>query len=180
MTRRDFIRSVAYLGGLAFGPFSYAFLPERINAREGARWLNLYSLNTGERLKVAYWMDGNYINSSLEEINYILRDYRSGQIAPIDTRLLDLLYLITQLSGKEEIIVISGYRSPSTNAYLHRKKKGVAQNSYHTLGRAIDIRIEGMPLQALRDLAIGLRAGGVGYYPSSGFVHLDTGPFRCW
>ena len=113
MTRRDFIRSVAYLGGLAFGSFSYAFLPERINAREGARWLNLYSLNTGERLKVAYWMDGNYINSSLEEINYILRDYRSGQIAPIDTRLLDLLYLITQLSGKEEIIVCLLYTSPS-------------------------------------------------------------------
>ncbi|MFN3471059.1 MAG: DUF882 domain-containing protein, partial [Aquificaceae bacterium] len=127
------MRHVAYLGGLAFVPFSYAFMSERINTREGARWLNLYSLNTGERLRVAYWVDGSYIDSSLKEINYLLRDYRSGEIAPIDIKLLDLLYLITRLSEKEEIIVICGYRSPYTNAYLHRKKGGVAKNSYHTL-----------------------------------------------
>ncbi len=121
-----------------------------------------------------------YIESSLKDINYFLRDYRSGEITNMDVNLLDLLHLITKLSGKEEIIVISGYRSPTTNYYLHKTKKGVAKDSYHTLGRAIDIRIEGMSLEALRDLALTLRAGGVGYYPRSGFVHLDTGPFRYW
>ncbi|MFN3598210.1 MAG: DUF882 domain-containing protein [Aquificaceae bacterium] len=176
MTRRELLKCLGYMGfSLLASPTSYAFL-----LRENIRYLNMYSLNTGERLKTLYWMDGNYIESSLKDINHFLRDYRSGEITNMDVNLLDLLYLITKLSGKEEIIVISGYRSPTINYYLHKTKKGVAKDSYHTLGRAIDIRIEGMSLGALRDLALALRAGGVGYYPKSGFVHLDTGPFRYW
>ncbi|MFN3870397.1 MAG: YcbK family protein [Aquificaceae bacterium] len=174
MTRRKLLKYLGYMGFSLFAsPLSYAF-------RENIRYLNMYSLNTGERIKTLYWMEGNYIESSLAEINHFLRDYRSGEIANIDVNLLDLLYIITRLSGKEEIVVISGYRSPKTNDYLYKTKKGVAKDSYHTLGKAIDIRIEGMSLKALRDLALGLKAGGVGYYPRSGFVHLDTGPFRYW
>jgi len=181
MTRRELLRSMGYIGCMLLtGSFSYALVSGIRGLSEGARSLNLYSVNTGESLKVAYWVDGEYIDSSLKEINWLLRDYRSGEVAPVDLKLLDLLFLITRLSNRERIEVISGYRSPSTNAYLHRTKRGVAKDSYHTRGRAVDIRLEGMSLSSLRDLAINLRAGGVGYYPRSGFVHLDTGPFRCW
>lgn len=180
MTRRDFFKSLGYMGVLLFtGGISYS-LADTHGLLSGARTLYLYSINTGESLRTVYWIDGVYIGSALEEVYWLLRDYRSGDVAPIDLRLLDLLYVITKLSGKERIDVISGYRSPATNEYLRRTKKGVAKDSYHTHGKAIDIRIEGMSLEALRDLAISLRAGGVGYYPRSGFVHLDTGPVRYW
>lgn len=176
MTRRELLKYLGYMGSLMLtSSFSYASLQE-----QSIRRLNLYSLNTGDRLRIVYWADGVYLNSSLEEINYLLRDYRSGQVAPIDIKLLDLLHLITKLSGKEDIVVISGYRSPSTNNYLHKTKKGVAKDSYHTLGRAVDVRIEGISLEVLKDIALSLGAGGVGFYPKSGFVHLDTGPRRYW
>ncbi|WPM31931.1 YcbK family protein [Hydrogenobacter sp. T-2] len=181
MTRRELLKSMGYIGCLLMtGSLSYASVFEIKGISEGARYLDLYSLNTGESLRSAYWIDGEYIESSLREINWLLRDYRSGEVAQIDVGLLDLLYLITKLSERERVEVISGYRSPSTNAYLSRVRKGVARDSYHTRGKAIDIRLQGMNLSRLRDLAISLRAGGVGYYPRSGFVHLDTGPFRYW
>lgn len=176
MTRREFLKSLGCMGlVLTGGSLSFG-----LDMKVGARVLNLYALNTGESLRTVYWMDGMYLESALREINYLLRDHRSGEVFPIDTELLDLLYVITQLSEKDRIVVISGYRSPATNEYLYRRKRGVARESYHTLGKAVDIRIEGMPLQTLRDIAISLRAGGVGYYPRSGFVHLDTGNFRYW
>ncbi|MCS7307721.1 MAG: YcbK family protein [Aquificaceae bacterium] len=181
MTRRDLIKSLGFIGFTLMGSsLSFGSLLNSISFREGARSLNLYALNTGESIKTVYWIDGVYIQGALKEIDYLLRDHRSGQVTQIDTNLLDLLYLITSLSEKERIVVISGYRAPSTNEYLRKRKRGIARESYHTLGKAVDIRIEGMPLTALRDLAIGLRAGGVGYYPKSGFVHLDTGTFRYW
>ncbi|MEN3029102.1 MAG: DUF882 domain-containing protein [Aquificaceae bacterium] len=181
MTRRELLKSLGYAGFMLMGcSLSYAHLLSSDGIREGARKLNLYSLNTGESIRTVYWMDGVYIEGALREINHLLRDHRSGEVTSMDLKLLDLLYLITRLSEKERIVVISGYRSPGTNAYLHKKKRGVARESYHTLGKAVDIRIEGMSLQALRELALNLRAGGVGYYPKSGFVHLDTGAFRHW
>ncbi len=181
MTRRELLRSMGYIGGfLLTGSISYASVFRIGGLSEGARYLNLYSINTGESLKVAYWIDGEYIEGSIREINWLLRDYRSGEIAQIDIKLLDLLYLIAKISEGKRIEVISGYRSPATNAYLRRIKRGVAKDSYHTHGKAVDIRLEGMSLSQLRDLALSLRAGGVGYYPRSGFVHLDTGPFRYW
>ncbi|RMH81023.1 MAG: DUF882 domain-containing protein [Acidobacteria bacterium] len=178
MTRRSFIRTFGLLTLL--GKASLLRGSELFGLSKGARILKLYSVNTGESLKIAYWVDGEYLHSSLREINYLLRDYRSGDVHPIDLRLLDMLYLITRLAEKDNIYVISGYRSTETNYYLHKTKGGVAKNSYHTLGRAIDIRIADMEIKSLRDLAISLRFGGVGYYPKSGFVHLDTGPFRYW
>ncbi|MCS7171298.1 MAG: DUF882 domain-containing protein [Aquificaceae bacterium] len=181
MTRREMIKSMGCIGLILMSaPLSYASLTGFVNFKTEARYLNLYSLNTGESLKTVYWMDGTYMDSALTEINHLLRDYRSGQVASIDVGLLDLLYVITRLSEKDRIVVISGYRSPETNAHLHRKRRGVAKESYHTLGKAVDIRIEGMSLKTLRDLALSLKAGGVGYYPRSGFVHLDTGAFRYW
>ncbi|MCS7196672.1 MAG: DUF882 domain-containing protein [Aquificaceae bacterium] len=181
MTRRELLKSLGYVGFVLMGSsFSYAHLLSSGGIREGARMLNLYALNTGESLRMVYWMDGVYIEGALREINHLLRDHRSGEVTHIDLKLLDLLYLITRLSERERIVVISGYRSPETNAYLHRKKRGVAKESYHSLGKAVDVRIEGMSLQSLRDIALSLRAGGVGYYPRSGFVHLDTGAFRYW
>ncbi|MCS7262914.1 MAG: DUF882 domain-containing protein [Aquificaceae bacterium] len=181
MTRRGLLKSLGCLGlVLAGSSLSYGSLFVSEGLMEGARSLNLYALNTGESLRVVYWMEGTYLDSSLREIYHLLRDHRNGQVHPIDVRLLDLLYMITKLSGHNRIVVISGYRSTRSNEYLYRKGRGVARESYHTKGMAVDIRVEGLPLQTLRDLALSLRAGGVGYYPSSGFVHLDTGEFRHW
>lgn len=181
MTRRELLKSLGYAGLLLIeNPLSYASLLTSEDLRGGARYLNLYALNTGESLRTVYWMEGEYLKSSLREIDYLLRDHRNGQVHPIDVKLLDLLYVITKLSGRDRIVVISGYRSPETNERLHRRGRGVARESYHTKGMAVDIKVEGMSLHTLRDIALSLRAGGVGYYPRSGFVHLDTGEFRYW
>ncbi len=180
MNRRDFIRLSGILGGLLMsGKASLSKLLD-LSRDLNFRYLHMYSINTGEYLKVVYYMDGQYLQDSLESINHFLRDYRNGKVHPIDQELCDQVFLITRLAERELVEVICGYRSPETNEYLHRRKKGVAKESYHTLGKAIDIRIKGMELKDLRDLALSLRLGGVGYYPRSNFVHIDTGPFRHW
>ncbi len=181
MTRRDVIKGGGLLGLLFFSnplAFATSFLQEEF--KRGFRYLDLYAVNTGERERIAYWIDGEYLKDALDRINYLLRDYRSGDVASIDPNLLDLVYITTRLCEKDKVLVISGYRSFVTNYIMHQRKKGVAEHSYHTKGKAVDIRIEGVPLKTLRDVAVALRAGGVGYYPKSGFVHMDTGPVRHW
>ncbi len=176
MTRRSFLEKLT-LG--VCGSLIPGWLWASIN-RSQERILHLYSINTGESLKVVYWMEGQYLESSLREVFHLLRDYRSGEVHPIDVHLLDLLYVMRTLLEKEEPIhVISGYRSPQTNEALRYMKRGVAKDSYHTRGMAVDVSVPGVPLRVLRNLAISLRMGGVGYYPGR-FVHLDTGPFRTW
>jgi uncharacterized protein YcbK (DUF882 family) len=114
-------------------------------------------------------------------VNRFLRDFRSGEIHPIDPRLLDILYQLQILADRAATYeVISGYRSPQTNAALHRVSAGVAEHSLHMEGRAIDVRMTGFPTRRLRDLAMSLGVGGVGYYARSDFVHLDTGRVRSW
>lgn len=180
MNRREFLKLSGILGGFALsGSASFSKLLE-LGKELNIRYLNMYSINTGEHLKVVYYMDGQYLQDSLESINHFLRDYRSGEVYPIDTRLLDHLYLITRLAERDFVEVICGYRSPAINEYLRKTKKGVAKDSYHTVGKAIDIRIKGIELKDLRNIALSLRFGGVGYYPRSNFVHIDIGPFRYW
>lgn len=142
----------------------------------------LENVHTGDKLKLAYFEQGRYVEDALQEINYLFRDYHTGDVHPIDPALLDQLYDLKQHLGvtARPVHVISGYRSPLTNANLRRQSDGVAKHSLHMEGRAIDIRIEGLSSKHIRNTAIAMRRGGVGYYPDANFVHLDTGEIRTW
>ena len=143
--------------------------------------LSFENIHTGEKMKTIYWQQGMYLPEALTDINHILRDYRTGEVKEIDTDLLDLLFALhRKLDSKVPFDVISGYRSPATNALLHRRSNGVATHSLHMYGKAIDIRLPGYELNTLRRAARDLRRGGVGYYPASDFVHVDVGRVRYW
>lgn len=143
--------------------------------------LSFLNLHTGERTRTTYWANGRYIPEGMRAINHVLRDHRTGDLYAIDTDLFDILHLLQhKLGTKQEFHVISAYRSPATNAQLATQSGGVAKNSLHTHGKAIDIRLPSRRLSDLRAAAMSLQVGGVGYYPSSNFVHLDTGNFRFW
>ena len=145
------------------------------------RRLSFENLHTGERLDAVYWVNGVYQPGALKAINVLLRDFRNGEVYPIDRKLLDLLVrLQARLHSTAPIQVISGYRSPETNAMLAAYSDGVAAGSLHMEGMAIDIRIPGRSLRQVHKVALAMDAGGVGYYPHSDFVHVDTGRVRRW
>ena len=145
------------------------------------RTLSFVHLHTGERLDATYWADGAYVPDELTAVDRLLRDFRSGDVKPIDLRLLDRLHgLRRAMRSSAPFEVVSGYRSPTTNAALRRNSRAVAKNSYHTRGMAIDVRLPGRGVTQLRHAALRQRAGGVGYYPDSSFIHLDVGPLRRW
>jgi len=148
-----------------------------------SRTVALDNIHTGERLAVEYWANGGYLTDALAEVDRILRDFRSGEIHPIAPQLIDLLTVLgARLETREPFHVISGYRSPATNAMLRgeREHSGVASKSLHMQGMAIDIAVPGRSLVSLRDAALSQRGGGVGFYPQSGFVHVDVGRVRTW
>jgi uncharacterized protein YcbK (DUF882 family) len=146
-----------------------------------ARTLDFVHTHTGEHLSVEYFGGGAYVPDALTTVNHFLRDFRTGDIHPIDPNLLDLLHHLTQLTGSvRPFQVISGYRSPVTNEMLRHRSEGVASGSLHMQGQAIDIRLADVALGSLRDAALATRRGGVGYYPASDFVHVDTGRVRTW
>ncbi len=148
---------------------------------ERERSLSFYNLYTGESLSSVYWHDGKYLSDAMAEISFILRDIRTGKVKPIDRNLLDLLANVqSELECNEPFHIISGYRTPKSNALLGKKKKGVAKNSLHMYGKAIDVRVPGYSLKNLRLAAMNLKRGGVGYYPKSRFVHMDVGQVRYW
>jgi len=145
------------------------------------RELSFFHTHTGEELSIVYHDGGNHLSPALHKINQFLSDFRTGDSHPIDPRLLDALYLLQQKTGVEDRFeVISGYRSPKTNAKLRNKSNGVAKRSLHMQGKAIDIRLKGINTKKLRDTAIALKVGGVGYYRRSDFIHIDTGRVRHW
>jgi uncharacterized protein YcbK (DUF882 family) len=132
-------------------------------------------------LKTVYWADGQYVSDSLADVNRLMRDHRSGEIYEIDRRLLDLLCeLHLRMDSSVHFELISGFRSPATNAALRSKSQGVAENSLHTRGMAADIRLPKAKLASLRNTALAMKAGGVGYYPASQFIHVDVGRIRTW
>lgn len=179
ITRRKFIRlaGVAMFAPMAPGSLSAASPPTTTGERE----LSLQNPNTRESLRTVYWADGAYLPDALSEIDYLLRDYRTDDIISIDANLLDILHLIEKKLQKPcTFQVISGYRSPKTNAMLRRRNRAVAAKSYHTLGKAVDIRVPGFRNAFLHRTAVSLKRGGVGHYPKPGFVHVDVGPVRCW
>lgn len=145
------------------------------------RRLAFKNLHTGESLQATFWEDGRYIPDELAAVNHMLRDHRSGEVYPIDPGLLDTLCRLQQsVAVGGAYHVISGYRSPATNEQLRAKSGGVARRSLHMQGKAIDIRLPGCRLSDLRDAALALKAGGVGYYAKSDFIHLDIGRIRRW
>jgi uncharacterized protein YcbK (DUF882 family) len=165
-----------------------ALLPGRAHASATAarreRALSFFNTHTGERLRTVYCCDGVYQPEALAQINHILRDFRHNEVKPIEPQLLDLLHeLGGTLETDQPFHIISGYRSPATNAFLRDRggsHTGVASQSLHMVGKAIDIRVPGVKLDQLRAAARSLKLGGVGYYPSSNFVHVDTGRVRYW
>ena len=175
-TRRSFIRAGT---GLAAG---LLLLPlQSLANSQQERKLSFHNTHTGENTSAVYWAEGNYLTAGKREIDEILRDHRTDEIHPIDTDLLDLLYLLkAEVQGKRAFEIISGYRSPATNAELRKNSAGVAKRSYHMQGKAIDIRLPGCDLKNLHTAAMAMRAGGVGYYPRSKFIHVDVGPYRSW
>ncbi len=145
------------------------------------RSLRLLHLHTGERLEAEYFSGGEYLADALRSIDHVLRDFRTGEIHPIQPALLDLLHRLAGLTATSRPFeVISGFRSPATNQMLRQRSEGVAARSLHMLGQAIDIRLGDVPLVQLHRTAIATRGGGVGYYPESNFVHVDTGRIRTW
>ena len=179
LSRRGFLRfSLGVGAGLVAVP---ALARVALPPATGERVLSFYNTHTGEHTRATYWADGEYVASELATLDQLLRDFRSGEVAAMDRRLFDILYDLQQLTAASGTFqVISGYRSPATNAQLRRHSDGVAQNSLHTRGQAIDIRLAGVELRDLHRAALSLRAGGVGYYADSGFIHVDTGRVRAW
>lgn len=176
-SRRRFLFSAA----AALGSLSGA--PTLANAARTSseRRLSFENLHTGERVDCLYWAKQAYSSLGLEEVAWVLRDHRTSDLRPIDPQLLDLLYVLRNtLATPKPFQVISGYRSPATNRMLASTSGGVARESLHTRGMAIDIRVPGIALTQLRDVAMSLRGGGVGYYPRSNFVHVDVGRVRSW
>lgn len=175
--RRSFLKSSVALASA----ISLPALAKNAQAAPGERTLRLYNTHTGETVRSVFWAEGQFIPDALQDINKVLRDHRNNKIAPIDPQLLVLLNEVSAKFGDNQLVhVISGYRSPESNAMLHAHSSGVAKRSMHMDGKAIDIRLPGKDLAQLRKAAMSMRAGGVGYYPSSQFVHMDTGRVRYW
>ena len=174
--RRAVLRlGIAGLAGLVSSPALAAL------GTPPARTLSLHNLHTGETIRTTFWADGAFQPAALRDIDFVLRDFRTGDVTEIDRELLVVLHDLARLTDtKTPFEVISGYRSPKTNAALANSSTGVAKKSLHMQGMAIDVRLPGLRLRHLRDAAKELKAGGVGYYPKSNFVHLDTGRVRYW
>ncbi len=145
------------------------------------RRISMYSGRTGESLNTVYWIDGKYIKEALKEVNYFMRDWRTGTSIDIDTRTLDIMAAsLSLMDTSEPYLMLSGYRSPKTNAMLRRNSRGVAKNSLHMKGQAADLRLKSRSVTQMAQAARAVSAGGVGKYRGSNFVHMDSGPVRTW
>jgi uncharacterized protein YcbK (DUF882 family) len=169
---------------MGLGAAATLLVPTPVDAavrRMPERSLHLYNTHTGETLKTVYWAEGQYQGKTIAQISRFLRDHRNGAIHAIDPRLLDLMASVQRKVGsKGAIHIISGYRSPASNAILASYSDGVATHSLHTEGKAVDIRLPGHSVRHVGKAAKILKVGGVGIYPESDFVHIDTGRVRTW
>ena len=179
LSRRNFIKLLVCSGILSYSSkFAFAAI-DGIALKK--RSLSLFNPHTKEGFEGIYWCDGDYVSNALNNINHIMRDIRTNDVKPIDTHLLDLIFSISiKLKPEAPFRVISGYRSPKTNALLRKRGNGAAKKSYHIKGQAVDIRLPGYRTSVLRRSAYELKKGGVGYYPKHRFVHIDVGPVRYW
>jgi len=176
---RHFLRAAIAVWLLATPPAKPADITKQPSQE---RTLRLFHLHTGEHLNLIYWREQSYFPEALVKLDRFLRDSLTGTVHHFDPRLFDLLTDLTLAVGAPdgEIQVICGYRSPTTNEFLRTHTTGVAKNSLHMQGEAIDIRLPGVKLLNFRNAALGLARGGVGFYPGSNFIHVDVGPFRRW
>jgi len=173
MQRRQLLKAAACL--------PLASVPGLTYAKPETRSLQFNHLHTGEKLSVIYCENGSYIPGALEEINRLLRDFRTEEVHMIEPDLLDFMHQIKTAAGSSGTYeIISGYRSPATNEMLRKSSGGVARKSFHMKGQAIDIRLPGVPTRNLCRAARELQLGGVGYYGASNFIHVDVGPIRNW
>lgn len=180
INRRSFLKSLATAAlACALPGRAWAGLP-RTDTTAGL--VRLYNIHTAEKATIRFRAaTGDYIEEGLAALNHLLRCHHTNQVHAIDIAAIEYLHRVDQaLGGNNEFHVISGYRSPAYNAFLRSKGSGVAKNSLHLKGRALDVRLPGKDLKVLRNAALALRMGGVGFYPASDFIHLDSGPFRTW
>jgi len=182
MERPNFSRRIFIKSGLvAFGVNALPSLSFASLMHSEPRVLQMNNLHTGEVLQTEYFDGKNYQAEEFQKISQLCRDFRRNEAIDMDKGLFDQLSRIQKLIGCDtEVQIISGYRSPATNTMLRGKSTGVANKSLHMLGKAIDFRLEGVALADVKKAALSLKAGGVGYYPGSNFVHIDTGLFRSW
>lgn len=184
LNRRNFLRQslIATAGGVALLHGTNVFAKTGQKLTHDVQMLKFYNTHTGERRHIVYREHGSLIEEGLQEINFITRDFRTGDIVEMDPKLMDLLHGLQSLTNpKGEFEIISGYRSPKSNQKLrNRDSSGVAKRSFHMQGRAIDIRLQNVDLKHLYRAARELKVGGVGYYPGSNFIHVDTGRVRTW
>lgn len=182
-------RKILGLGALAAGTLAASSIVNPASAAifsrgdrfDGARRISFRNSHTGEIFSGVYRVGDKYLPDAFERINVVLRDFRTNELFPIDPRVIDIIYSVHNLTQRDEPYeVLSGYRCPKTNANLRSHSEGVAKNSLHMTGQAIDLRLPGYETKQIRKLAISLKAGGVGYYPKSNFVHMDTGDVRTW
>lgn len=171
-----------FLGGISLFSLGLYSSQIAIAGIQNPRTLAFSHTHTGEKLAVTYYENGQYVPEALAEINRLLRDFRTEEVHPFDLGLLDHLHDLKKILGadKASFEIISAYRSPKTNEMLRNKTTGVAKKSYHMKGEAIDVRLAGVSTQRLRDAAVSLKVGGVGYYSRSDFIHLDMGRVRSW
>lgn len=174
--RKIMTSGIVALGASCLPSLSWASL-----IKDKPRELNLNNLHTGELLLSQYFDGQNYQATELQKLNHLCRDFRQNEMIDMDKNIFDQISAIQQIIGSNaQVQVISGYRSPKTNKMLRAKSSAVAKKSHHMLGKAIDFRLEGVPLADVREAALSLKAGGVGYYPNSDFLHIDTAQFRTW
>jgi len=177
------MRAARY-GGFAPAPAAAALaapVPTPDLDLSSPRSLSLVNFNTKEELTVTYWSNGSYHRSALDQLNQFLRDSRDAGTTEMDPLLFDVLWHTARISGYSgQVEVLSAFRSPESNAWLASVSRGVARDSQHINGNAMDIRFPGVPVFRIRQAARSLNMGGVGFYPRSGFVHIDTGPVRYW
>jgi uncharacterized protein YcbK (DUF882 family) len=180
--RRGFLKhGLLFSAALGFWTPALAMANETAAAPVKGRTLHFVNVHTDEKFSGEYWYDGEYLPDAFGEIKTVLRDFRNNQKFPIDPRLMDILFVLQhRLRNTTPFNVFSGYRSPTTNAMLRETTNGVARGSLHMQGQAIDVDLPGTHLSSLEKAAIHLKSGGVGYYPASDFVHVDTGRVRNW
>lgn len=175
--RRQFLKKAGLsTAGLILGP------ELALAARKKDRLLMMTNPHTGEKIRTIYWTPSDgYIRESLASVSHFMRDFRQNQSKAIDPALLDIIHAISlNIGTHRKFEVMSGYRSPKTNRMLARRSKNVAKKSYHMRAKAMDFQVQNVSSQSLRRIALALKAGGVGYYPGSRYIHVDTGKFRTW
>ena len=179
MTRRGLLGAFAATAVMAAPTYSKA--AGFLRGGGDIRRIRMYSGRTGERIDTIYWVEGDYIKDAVKEINAFMRDWRTNDVIRIDTRTIDIMAAAHNLmDATDPYMLLSGYRSPKTNAMLRSRSRGVAKNSLHMKGQAADLRISSRSVSQMARAAAACRAGGVGRYSGSNFVHMDCGPVRTW